>query len=88
MNLEQLTKINIKTDEVKEISDACKKLTSQNKLVEATNDLLKEQQEEARRLSEEVIPTRSKFHLTTMRRSKRQIKKKPSDGCVRTTTGI
>ena len=57
MNLEQLTKINIKTDEVKEISDACKKLTSQNKLVEATNDLLKEQQEEARRLSEEVIPT-------------------------------
>ena len=57
MNLEQLTKINIKTDEVKEISTACKKLTSQNKLVEDTENLLKEQQEEARRLSEEVIPT-------------------------------
>ena len=57
MNLEQLTKINIKTDEVKDISDACKKLTSQNKIVEKTEDLLKLQQEEARRLSEEVIPT-------------------------------
>ena len=50
MNLEQLTKINIKTDEVKDISDACKKLTSQNKIVEKTEDLLKLQQEEARRL--------------------------------------
>jgi len=57
MNLEQLTKINIKTDEVKEISEACKKLSSQNKLVEDTEKLLKEQQEESRRLSEEVIPT-------------------------------
>ncbi|MEN8703163.1 MAG: hypothetical protein ABF286_03280 [Polaribacter sp.] len=57
MNLEQLTKINIKTDEVKEISEACKKLSSQNKLVEDTEKLLKEQQEESRRLSEEVVPT-------------------------------
>jgi hypothetical protein len=57
MNLEQLTKINIKTNEVTEISEACKKLTSQNKTVEETKDLLKEQEEEARRLSEEVIPT-------------------------------
>tara|TARA_R110001592_G_scaffold30608_6_gene109289 strand:- start:6445 stop:6987 length:543 start_codon:yes stop_codon:yes gene_type:complete len=57
MNLEQLTNISIKTNEVKEISEACNKLTSQNKLVEDTEKLLKEQQEESRRLSEEVVPT-------------------------------
>ena len=57
MNLEQLTTINIKTDEVKEISQACQKLTSQNKKVEDLQNLLKQEEEEARRLSEEVIPT-------------------------------
>jgi len=57
MNLEQLTTINIKTDEVKEISEACKKLTSQNKKVEDLEKLKKEAEEEQRRLSEEVIPT-------------------------------
>ncbi len=57
MDLEQLTTVNIKTDEVKEISQACTKLTSQNKKVEDLQNLLKEEQEEARRLSEEVIPT-------------------------------
>ena len=57
MNLEQLTTINIKTDEVKEISEACNKLTSQNQKVETIQKSLKEAEEEARRLSEEVIPT-------------------------------
>jgi 16S rRNA C1402 N4-methylase RsmH len=57
MNLEQLTTINIKTDEVKEISEACNKLTSQNQKVETLEKSLKEAEEEARRLSEEVIPT-------------------------------
>ena len=57
MNLEQLTTINIKTDEVKEISEACNKLTSQNQKVETLEKPLKEAEEEARRLSEEVIPT-------------------------------
>ena len=57
MNLEQLTSVNIKTDEVKEISQACQKLTSQNKKVEELQILLKQEEEEARRLSEEVIPT-------------------------------
>ena len=57
MNLEQLTSVNIKTDEVKEISQACQKLTSQNKKVEDLQNLLKQEEEEARRLSEEVIPT-------------------------------
>ena len=57
MDLEQLTTVNIKTDVVKEISQACTKLTSQNKKVEDLQNLLKEEQEEARRLSEEVIPT-------------------------------
>ena len=57
MNLEQLTTINIKTDEVKEISQACQKLTSQNKKVEDLQNLLKQEEEESRRLSEEVIPT-------------------------------
>tara|TARA_B110000211_G_C13827432_1_gene442018 strand:- start:187 stop:729 length:543 start_codon:yes stop_codon:yes gene_type:complete len=57
MNLEQLTTINIKTDEVKEISEACNKLTSQNQKVETLEKSLKEAEEESRRLSEEVIPT-------------------------------
>jgi len=57
MNLEQLTTINIKTDEVKEISEACNKLTSQNQKVETIQKSLKEAEEESRRLSEEVIPT-------------------------------
>ena len=57
MNLEQLTTINIKTDEVKEISEACNKLTSQNQKVETIQKSLEEAEEEARRLSEEVIPT-------------------------------
>ena len=57
MNLEQLTTINIKTGEVKEISEACNKLTSQNQKVETLEKSLKEAEEEARRLSEEVIPT-------------------------------
>ena len=57
MDLEQLTTVNIKTDEVTEISSACKKLSSQNKKVEDLEKLLKTEQEEARRLSEEVIPT-------------------------------
>ena len=42
MNLEQLTTINIKTDEVKEISEACNKLTSQNQKVETLEKSLKE----------------------------------------------
>ena len=57
MNLEQLTTINIKTDEVKEISEACNMLTSQNQKVETIQKSLKEAEEESRRLSEEVIPT-------------------------------
>ena len=57
MDLEQLTTVNIKTNEVKDISHACNKLSAQNKIVEDLQDLLKEEQEEARRLSEEVIPT-------------------------------
>ena len=57
MDLEQLTTVNIKTDEVKEISEACNKLTSQNQKVETIQKSLKEAEEEARRLSEEVIPT-------------------------------
>ena len=57
MDLEQLTTVNIKTDEVKEISSACKKLSSQNKKVQDLEKLLKTEQEESRRLSEEVIPT-------------------------------
>ena len=57
MDLEQLTTVNIKTDEVKEISSACKKLSSQNKKVQDIEKLLKTEQEESRRLSEEVIPT-------------------------------
>jgi len=57
MNLEQLTTINIKTDEVKEISEACNKLTSQHQKVETIQKSLKEAEEESRRLSEEVIPT-------------------------------
>lgn len=57
MNLEQLTSISIKTDEVKEISEACKKLTSQNEKVEELEKQKKEAEEEQRRLSEEVIPT-------------------------------
>ena len=44
MNLEQLTTINIKTDEVKEISQACQKLTSQNKKVEDLQNLLKQEE--------------------------------------------
>jgi hypothetical protein len=56
MDLEQLTTVNIKTDEVKEISSACKKLSSQNKKVQDLEKLLKTEQEESS-LSEEVIPT-------------------------------
>jgi|TARA_E500000318_G_scaffold93338_1_gene92378 hypothetical protein len=57
MDLEQLTTVNIKTDEVTEISQACNKLSSQNKKIEDLEALLKKEQEESRRLSEEVIPT-------------------------------
>ena len=55
MDLEQLTTVNIKTDEVKEISSACKKLSSQNKKVQDLEKLLKTEQEESRRTSLSII---------------------------------
>jgi hypothetical protein len=57
MNLEQLTSINIKTEDITEISQACKKLSSQQEKVKDLQLLLKKEEEEARRLSEEVVPT-------------------------------
>jgi len=58
MNLEQLTTINIDTNQTKEISDLCNQLLSQNRKVEQAEKLLADAKAEQTRLSEEVIPAK------------------------------
>jgi hypothetical protein len=58
MNLEQLTTLNIDTDQTKEISHLCKLLLTQNQKVEEAEKLLADAKTEQMRLSEEVIPAK------------------------------
>ena len=58
MNLEQLTTINIDTEQTKDIAKLCNELISQNRKVEEAELALKEAKAEQLRLSEDVIPAK------------------------------